>query len=160
MLPHHHFVCPAGRFFVALTVTLCVLHHDSVMLTVILYDLHNGILCTYSDLWALIMSLFINKTNEWHHINSVWPSQWLGMPLQCICLTFTLTYMRTQWFFCSFTRTLWLPNIDLYALTMTLAFFTLTLYDLHSNSLWGSQDLLLCSHNSKCYHNEYVWSLL
>lgn len=77
---------------------LCGPHYDSVMLTVILCDLHNGIiLCTYSDLWALIMNLFINKVNEWHHSNSVWPSQWLGVPLQCICLTFTLTYVHAQW---------------------------------------------------------------
>lgn len=104
MPSHHHLVCPSGWFFVALTVSLyvltvalCVLHYDSAMLTVILCDLHNGILCTCSDLWALIMSLFINKMNEWHHSNSVWPSQWLGVPLQCICLTFTLTmYMHSE----------------------------------------------------------------
>lgn len=160
MPSHHHLVCPSGWFFVALTVSLyvltvplCVLHYDSAMLTVILCDLHNGILCTCSDLWALIMSLFINKMNEWHHSNSVWPSQWLGVPLQCICLTFTLTSVCAQWVCAPSQEPLWLLNIDLYALTMVLDFFTLTLYDLHNNSLWGSQDLLLCSHNSKCCHN-------
>lgn len=144
--PHNEFISPHSGF-VCSSLWLCDAHSD-------LCDLHNGILCTCSDLWALIMSLFINKMNEWHHSNSVWPSQWLGMPLHCICLTFTLTYVCAQWVcapsqeLCGYLTLTYMPF-------MTLAFFTLTLYDLHNNSLWGSQDLLLCSHNSKCCHNEY-----